>query len=159
MSSRPSNPIYFHMHSKGFGLRASVAVSGITNIGGVDNCKKQDAFFSFYDSNTPPWWWVFLTVMGEALGEMWPKRPCDTSRHNSRKLCQLFATDYCNNCSGGQKIYSSNVGDSAALLFSVGPALQLNDVNVHGNDGADLTDNKLLTNDYHSLGLKSHTET
>ncbi|KAG3163458.1 hypothetical protein PI126_g5555 [Phytophthora idaei] len=39
---------------------------------------------------------------------------------------------------GGQRIYSANVGDSAVLLTSMGPALHADDVKVHGNDGADL---------------------
>lgn len=39
---------------------------------------------------------------------------------------------------GGKKIYSSNVGDSAALLISMQPAMRVGDVEVHGNDGADV---------------------
>ncbi|KAG1692384.1 hypothetical protein DVH05_025552 [Phytophthora capsici] len=39
---------------------------------------------------------------------------------------------------GGQKIYSSNVGDSAVLLTSMGPVLHVDDVKVHGSDDADV---------------------
>ncbi|KAG7391709.1 hypothetical protein PHYPSEUDO_003784 [Phytophthora pseudosyringae] len=47
---------------------------------------------------------------------------------------------------GGQKIYSSNVGDSAVLLASMGPALCAADVKVHGNDGSDVhRQNKALS--------------
>ncbi|KAL4110239.1 hypothetical protein PRIC1_001931 [Phytophthora ramorum] len=39
---------------------------------------------------------------------------------------------------GGQKIYSSNVGDSVAMLTSMRPVLRADDVKVHGNDGAEV---------------------
>ncbi|KAI9998542.1 hypothetical protein PInf_002933 [Phytophthora infestans] len=49
MSSRASSPICFQSQWRTSGLTASVAASGISNIGGADNRENQDAFFTFYD--------------------------------------------------------------------------------------------------------------
>ncbi|KAE8887720.1 hypothetical protein PF005_g8421 [Phytophthora fragariae] len=53
---------------------------------------------------------------------------------------------------GGQKIYSSNVGDSAALLISTWPGMQAEDVKVHGNDGADVHRQNMQLSDDSSEG-------
>ncbi|ETN08905.1 hypothetical protein PPTG_10988 [Phytophthora nicotianae INRA-310] len=49
MTSRASHPICFQSQWENSGLTVSVAVSGVSNVGGADNRENQDAFFTIYD--------------------------------------------------------------------------------------------------------------
>ncbi|OWZ06610.1 hypothetical protein PHMEG_00021110, partial [Phytophthora megakarya] len=202
MTSRASNPICFQSKWQNSGLTASVAVSGVTNIGGADNRENQDAFFTFYDPKN-----AALVVglfdghgrdtgrdVAQAAKQYFEAQFQGYSHEDYARLerdpeeffHQLFASCHHvlkymlrdlyeraghsveeqqpegflirHNCqtgavatvrggttativvvlNGGEKIYSSNVGDSAVFLASMGPDLSVNDVKVHGSDAADV---------------------
>ncbi|KAF4031441.1 hypothetical protein GN244_ATG16749 [Phytophthora infestans] len=202
MSSRASSPICFQSQWRTSGLTASVAASGISNIGGADNRENQDAFFTFYDPKNAALVVGLFDGHGrdtgrdvahaakryfEAQFQGYSKRDYTRMEHDPKKFFQHLFTS-CQQAlkcklrdhyeragyfveekqpegflirhnwhtgtmasvrggttasivvvlNGGQKIYSVNVGDSAALLISMGPTLHADDVKVHGNDGADV---------------------
>ncbi|KAK1934679.1 hypothetical protein P3T76_011288 [Phytophthora citrophthora] len=200
--SRPSYPICFQSQWRGSGLTASVAVSGISDIGGADNCENQDAFFTFYDPKNAALVVGLFDGHGRDTGRdvaQAAKRYFEAQfqgyshedyarleRDPEEFFQQLFASCHLvikytlrdlyeraghsveehqpegflvrHNwhtgtvasvrggttativviLNGGQKIYSSNVGDSAVLLASMGPDLRVADVKVHGSDDTDV---------------------
>ncbi|KAL3656343.1 hypothetical protein V7S43_018834 [Phytophthora oleae] len=200
--SRPSYPICFQSQWRGSNLTASVAVSGISDIGGSDNCENQDAFFTFYDPKNAALVVGLFDGHGRDTGRdvaQAAKRYFEAQfqgyshedyarleRDPEEFFQQLFASCHLvlkytlrdlyeraghsveehqpegflvrHNwhtgtvasvrggttativvvLNGGQKIYSSNVGDSAVLLTSMGPAVRVDDVKVHGSDDADV---------------------
>ncbi|GMG17660.1 unnamed protein product [Phytophthora fragariaefolia] len=212
-SSRPTRPVCFRTKWEGSGLDASVAVSGISNIGAAANRENQDAFFTYCNPMNSALVVGLFDGHGRDTGrdvaeaakryfeaqfqgysrEDYARLESDpdeffrelfASCHQALKymLCDLYeraghvveehqpdgflvrhnwhtgvvasvrggtTATIVVVLNGGRKIYSSNVGDSAAAIFSMRPAMRVNDLNVRGDDGADvLRLNEQLTEDY-----------
>ncbi|GMF16218.1 unnamed protein product [Phytophthora lilii] len=201
-SSRAAHPICFRSRWEGSGVSASVAVSGITAIGGAENRENQDAFFTFYDSKNaalvvglfdghgrdtgrdvaqaakryfeaqfqgyshedyarlerdPDGFFqqLFVSchqVLKYMLRDLYERAGHSVEEHHPEGFLVRHNWHTGTVASvrggttativvilnGGQKILSSNVGDSTALLLSMRPGLQVNDVKVRGSDGADV---------------------